>query len=148
MLSCNFVSWQYILRAREKRIIEQNTLALQPWTTDQIAALVRNCCEAMDTDPDFSKVVIPRQFDFSNSNGPYEKTFSGFIRLLHVAAMGNPKVALALWAKSLYINKYDKVAVRLPNLPYFSCPIWEILQSSMKNKKLPLCSEKILSFFH
>lgn len=117
VVSCNFVSWQYIIRAREKRIVDKNALALPPWTTDHIAALVRNCCEATNIDPDFSKVVIPRQFDFSNSNDPDTKAFSGYIRMLHVAAMGNPKVALALWAKSLHINKNGNVAVNLPRLP-------------------------------
>jgi hypothetical protein len=37
--------------------------------------------------------------------------------MLHAAARGNPKVALCLWTKSLYINKHGKVVAQLPRLP-------------------------------
>lgn len=117
VLSTNSATWQYIIRARAHRIFDRNIFRLPSWTSDHIGTLIENSCKAMEVFPDFSKVVIPRQYDDSNYDDPKDRVFSGFIRILHTAAGGNPRVALGLWAKSLFVNKHDQYLVRLPRLP-------------------------------
>mgnify|MGYP000202669696 FL=1 len=116
VLSTNSATWQYIVRARAHRIFDRNIFRLPSWTPDHIGTLIENSCTAMDVHPDFSKVVIPRQYDDSNYDNPKDRVFSGFIRILHTAAGGNPRVALGLWAKSLFITSKDQYVVRLPRL--------------------------------
>lgn len=117
VMSLNSSTWQYILRARADRIFDKSVLKVPLWTSDQIATLIRNSCEAADITPDFSNVVIPRQYDDNNYDNPKERAFSGFIRILHGASTGNPQVALGLWVKSLYLDKNENVIARLPRLP-------------------------------
>ncbi|UZE95507.1 AAA family ATPase [Alkalimarinus alittae] len=117
VMSLNSSTWQYILRARADRIFDKSALKIPLWTVDQIATLIKNSCEAAEITPDFSNVVIPRQYDDNNFDDPAERAFSGFIRILHGAATGNPQVALGLWVKSLYLDKNEKVIARLPRLP-------------------------------
>jgi len=117
VLSTNSATWQYIIRARAHRIFDRNIFRLPSWTPDHIGTLIENSCKAMDVHPDFSKVVIPRQYDDSNYDDPKDRVFSGFIRILHTAAGGNPRVALGLWSKSLFVNNNDQYLVRLPRLP-------------------------------
>lgn len=117
VMSLNSSTWQYILRARADRIFDKSVLKVPLWTSDQIATLIRNSCEAADIKPDFSNVVIPRQYDDNNFDDPKERAFSGFIRILHGASTGNPQVALGLWVKSLYLDKNENVIARLPRLP-------------------------------
>lgn len=117
VMSLNSSTWQYILRARADRIFDKSVLRVPLWTSDQIATLIRNSCEAAEITPDFSNVVIPRQYDDNNFDDPKERSFSGFIRILHGAATGNPQVALGLWVKSLYLDKNNNVIARLPRLP-------------------------------
>ena len=54
---------------------------------------------------------------YNNIEDPKERAFSGFIRILHGAATGNPQVALGLWVKSLYLDKNENVIACLPRLP-------------------------------
>jgi len=115
--STNTATYQFILRARAKLMLDKNALILQPWSVDQIATLIRNFCKAADIDPDFSKIIIPRQFDDRNFDNPEERIFAGFIRILHGAATGNPKVALGLWTNSLCLDKEGRITVQLPRLP-------------------------------
>ena len=117
VVSTNSASWQYYLCVRAQRILDKNALILKPWTIDQIATLIRNSCDSAGIDPDFSRIVIPRQFDNNNYDDPKERAFSGFTRILHGAAAGNPAVALGLWVKSLYTDKSGQVVARLPRLP-------------------------------
>lgn len=117
VMSLNSSTWQYILRARADRIFDKTMLKVPLWTSDQIATLIKNSCQAADIKPDFSKIVIPRQYDDNNFENPKERAFSGFIRILHGAATGNPQVALGLWVKSLYLDKNGHVIARLPRLP-------------------------------
>lgn len=117
VLALNTASWQYILRARDHRMFERNALVIQPWSADQIGSLIKSSCKTADIEPDFSRVVIPRQYDNSNFDDPQERTFSGFVRMLHGASMGNPKVAMGLWIKSLYLSKDEKVIVQVPEMP-------------------------------
>lgn len=115
--SLNSSTWQYILRARADRIFDKTVLKVPLWTADQIATLIKNSCEAAEITPDFSNVIIPRQYDDNNVDDPKERAFSGFIRILHGTSTGNPEVALGLWVKSLYLDKNKNVIARLPRLP-------------------------------
>ncbi len=117
ILSLNTATWQYITRARARRLFDKSTMQLPPWSVEQISTLIKTSCQNADIEPDFSKVVIPRQYDNSNYDDPGDRVFSGFIRIIHGSSMGNPKVAIGLWAKSLYLNKRDQVIVQLPELP-------------------------------
>ena len=117
VLSSNYATWQYFLCARSKRILNRNALFLQPWSVDQITALIRNSCATAEIDVDFSHVIIPRQFDNSNDEDPKDRVFSGFMRILHGAAGGNPMVALGMWTKALYLDKSGQVVAHLPRLP-------------------------------
>lgn len=117
VVSLNNATWQFIQRARASKIFDQNVIFLQPWSSDQIGSLIKNSCEVAGIEPDFSKLYIPRQFDDNNFDNPKDRAFSGFIRILHGASGGNPRIALGLWTKSLYVNKRGKIIATLPQLP-------------------------------
>ena len=117
LVSCNTATWQYYLRVRAQRVLNINVLIMKPWSVDQFSVLIKNSCESVGITPDFSQVIIPRQFDDSHYEDPVDRAFYGFMRILHGAATGNPKLALGLWAKSLYVNKEGQIIVRLPRLP-------------------------------
>jgi hypothetical protein len=116
VVSCNTSTWQYYLRVRAKRVLDKNVLTMRPWSVDQISTLIKNSCESVGIAPDFSQVVIPRQFDDSHYDDPEQRAFYGFMRILHGSSTGNPKLALGLWVKSLYVDSTGQIVVRLPRL--------------------------------
>src|SRR5690606_25962957 len=57
--------WQYVSRARGDRVFFDQVLKLPAWNEQQIGALIRDRCAAAGLSPNFSDIVIPRQFDVS-----------------------------------------------------------------------------------
>jgi hypothetical protein len=144
VLSLNTSTWQFILCARDQRIFDRDALIIQPWSSDQIGSLVKESYTTAEIEPNFSRVIVPRQYDNSNFDDPQDRYFSAFVRMLHSASMGNPKVAMGLWINSLYLDKSGEIFVQLPEIP----PSDELDQSSLNALLLlrVICQAETISF--
>ncbi|MFO7562742.1 MAG: AAA family ATPase [Enhygromyxa sp.] len=120
--SIGAASWQYVSRARGDHVFFDQVLTLRAWNEQQIGQLIRDRCAAAEIDPNFSDIVIPRQFDVATvaegESRPSEaqRAELGYFRILWDYAKGNPAVALHFWRESLWIAADDEqreVKVRL-----------------------------------
>ncbi|MBW2635268.1 MAG: AAA family ATPase, partial [Deltaproteobacteria bacterium] len=112
----NWAAWHYISRVRTSRLFLDDILRLPMWTEDQIRELIEIRSSQAGFEPDFSELILPRQFDDIDYETEEERNRFGFYRILWNASDGNPMVSLHLWADSLRIAPDNQVLVSLPNL--------------------------------
>ena len=105
-------AWQYVHRARGDRLHFTQILRLPPWTEEQIAALIRARCRAMDVAPSFEGLVVPRQYD-DDELDENERAEVGYYRILWDYSRGNPYVASFFWGESLHEGQDGELVVRL-----------------------------------
>jgi len=110
-------SWQYISRARANKTFLDRLIDLNPWSERQISELIENRCKEAQIQPDFSKLVMPHQFDDAEYDTMEERNRNGVYRILWNASEGNPVVALRLWADSLRVSPDGAVVVCFPTPP-------------------------------
>ena len=113
----NWAAWHYISRVRASRLFLDDILRLPMWTEDQIRELIEIRSSQAGFEPDFSELILPRQFDDIDYETEEERNRFGFYRILWNASDGNPMVSLHLWADSLRIAPDNQVLVSLPQLP-------------------------------
>jgi hypothetical protein len=109
-------SWEYVRRFNADEPIHNHVSRLGPWGEDEIGRLLEARCEAAGIDPDFSRLVLPRQLDDRTYESLDARNRAGFARILWDDSGGNPAVALHLWADSLTMDE-AKVVVRLSRPP-------------------------------
>ncbi|MBW2386026.1 MAG: hypothetical protein JRG92_20530 [Deltaproteobacteria bacterium] len=115
-------AWQYILSSRGERALFQQVIELPTWTEVQLAELVRARARAAGIDPDYSRLVLPRQLDAGEHDSLEERNRLGYARILWELADGNPEVALYLFVASMRNLPDDRVILRLPQ-PSFSAAL-------------------------
>jgi hypothetical protein len=87
------------------------------WTEEQIAEFVELRCKEAGIQPDFSKLVMPHQFDDAEYETREERNQHGVYRILWNASDGNPVVAMRLWTDSLRVSPDGGIVVSYPNPP-------------------------------
>ena len=85
---------------------------MRSWEEEEIGRLIAARTEAADLDPDFTRLVLPRQLDDRTYESLAARNQAGFVRVLWHACGGNPAMALQLWSDSLFMEG-DQVVVRL-----------------------------------
>jgi hypothetical protein len=107
-------AWPYITRARGDGAILQDTLELPRWSEAQLEQLFEARCKAAEIEPDYRRLVFPRQFDDGERTTLDERNRFGFRRILWELSDGNPEVAIRLFCDSLRELPDGKLIVRLP----------------------------------
>jgi hypothetical protein len=109
-------AWRYIRAAQPRRAYADSVMELPPWTEEQLGEFIAERCEALSIDPDFSDVVLPRQFLDAAQTTVTERNRAGIIRMLTDYSDGNPSIALHLWADCLVWKESGEVTGMLPTL--------------------------------
>lgn len=109
------VIWQYFKRAREVRPLFDDIIELRPWSEEGIVRLLRSRSEAVELEPDFSRLVgeLPPDADEVDMEEALERAQNGFYRLLWDYSLGNPGVSLHFWRESLRCAPDGSFIVRL-----------------------------------
>ena len=94
-------AWPYISRARGDGASLQDILELPSWSEAQLEQLFEARCKAAEIEPDYRRLVFPRQFDDGERTTLDERNRFGFRRVLWELSDGNPEVALRLFCDSL-----------------------------------------------
>lgn len=109
-------AWRYIRAAQPRRAYADTVMELPSWTEEQLGEFIAERCEALSIDPDFSEVVLPRQFLDAAQTTVTERNRAGIIRMLTDYSDGNPSIALHLWADCLVWKESGEVTGMLPTL--------------------------------
>lgn len=108
----------YLERARGGRVTFDRVLKLDPWSTEQIAQLVRERTREAGIEPGFDELVATRGGEDLSAEARRERTEKDYYALLADASGGNPAVALHAWRESLRQRPGSgEVVVRLPDVP-------------------------------
>jgi hypothetical protein len=110
-------AWEYLRRFKEEEPLHHHILRLEPWEEDDIARLVGSRCEWAAIDPDYTRLILPRQLDDGSYDGLAGRNRAGFLRILWDDSGGNPEAALRLFAESLVMADSDRPIVRLAHPP-------------------------------
>ena len=116
-LGMDWAAWQYISSVRASDLFLDDVLVLPPWTETQIKQLVELRTSHAGIKPDFSELILPRQFEDISYETVEERNRFGFYRILWNASDGNPVVAMQLWVNSLRVASNGRILVSLPQLP-------------------------------
>jgi len=109
-------AWPYISRIRGDGALLQEVLELPSWSDSQLEELFEARCQAAGIEPDYCRLVFPRQFDDGERTTLEERNRFGFRRVLWELSDGNPEVAIRLFCDSLRELPNGKLIVRLPQL--------------------------------
>lgn len=100
VLSFNRFAWYYLTRVRRREHFFGRILTVEPWSEDEIQALIWTRNLTTGKSLSFTDLVVTHQ---SSDEFSYEvvKSSRGYFRLLHEFSKGNPKVAMTYWLRSL-----------------------------------------------
>lgn len=115
--SVDCFAWQFMRRARADRSTIGESIALRPWTEEQIAELLEMRNIEAGIEASFSDVSVPREFMETTQETAEERNKSGVYRMIGSMSGGNPSVALGIWADSLYADESGQLNVRTPKSP-------------------------------
>ena len=107
-------AWPYIKGMLGDRAILQETIEIPAWSETQLEELFLARCRKAQIEPDYRRLVFPRQFDDAERATLEERNRSAFRRVLWELSDGNPEVAIRLFADSLRELPSGKLIVRLP----------------------------------
>jgi hypothetical protein len=107
-------AWPYINRMLGDRATLQEIIELPPWPEEQLEGLFDKRCRNAGIEPDYRRLVFPRQFDDGERATLEERNRYGFRRILWELSDGNPEVAMRLFADSLRELPTGRIVVRLP----------------------------------
>jgi hypothetical protein len=110
-------TWEYIRRVGGGTARVQQMFELGPWTEAEIGSLVDRRCKALELEPDFSELVLPREIGDVSHAPSADRTHFGFHRLLWQASEGNPGIAMRYLADSLRQRPDGTLVVQRPALP-------------------------------
>lgn len=110
-------AWPYISRIRGDGALLQEVLEIPSWSDSQLEELFEARCKAAGIEPDYRRLVFPRQFDDGERTTLEERNRFGFRRVIWELSDGNPEVAIRLFCDSLRELPSGKFVVRLPQLP-------------------------------
>ncbi len=113
ILSIDRIAWQFIHRVRADGAMSARTIHLQPWTEDQIDQLLRARSKAAGIEPNYDRLVLPRQLDEMAYEVEGDRKRHGFNRILWDSSEGNPAVALRSWCDSLIVDPGGEIVVQL-----------------------------------
>jgi len=114
LLAIDRTAWPYITRGRGDRALLQDVVELPAWSESQLQELFDARCEAAGIEPDYRRLVFPRQFDDGERNTLEERNRAGFQRILWDMSGGNPEVAMQLFVKSLRGLPNGRFVMRMP----------------------------------
>ncbi len=109
-------AWRYTTLAAGEVTLLRATTDLPPWTEEQVADFVDARADAIGLEPDYERLVLPRQFDAGEYDDDEVRNRFGYARILWELADGNPEVSLYLFAESLRRLPDGEVILRLPQL--------------------------------
>ena len=117
VLAFNRHLWPFVQRSRGARPLLDEVIRLEPWSEEQIAALVRQRCGHAGIEPSFHGLIANPSEDELQRSEQLARTAAGFYRLLWDYSEGNPAVALEFWRHSLHRDDAGRVHARLFNAP-------------------------------
>ncbi|MCB9595497.1 MAG: AAA family ATPase [Sandaracinaceae bacterium] len=115
---CSFAlyTWRYLERARQQQDLFREHLLLEPWTEEDIAALIRHRMAACDHEVSYRDLVVEKLAG-SALEDAVVRTEGEYLRLLWDFAGGNPRVAIHFWKHSLSAGPDGALKVRLFSAP-------------------------------
>ncbi|MEN8244782.1 MAG: ATP-binding protein [Thermodesulfobacteriota bacterium] len=113
----DWAAWQYISRVRDSTLFLSGVIKMPLWSEEEIRALIELRSNHAGIEPDFSELVLPRQFEDVEHETMEDRNRFGYYRILWNASDGNPLVSLYLWADSLRALPGGTIKVTLPQLP-------------------------------
>ncbi len=109
-------AWRYTMLAGGESALLHDAIELPAWTEEQLAELVDRRADAIELEPDYEQMVLPRQLDAGEHDDDEQRNRFGYARILWELADGNPEVSLYLFAESLRRRPDGNVILRLPQL--------------------------------
>lgn len=106
--------WPFLRRARGETALFDEVVTLEPWSEEEITALIDARDEHLGISPGFEALLdeLPPNADETDRLDALAERRTGYIRFLWDAARGNPGAALELWRGSLAAGPDDRVLVR------------------------------------
>lgn len=113
IFSLDTASWVFVRRSRQERLIPDRVISLEPWSENEIGDLLEARAEAVQIEPDYSRLRLPRQLDEAAYEIEHDRKRYGFYRILWDSSDGIPAVALRMWCESLRVGQDGKIFVRI-----------------------------------
>jgi hypothetical protein len=107
-------SWPYIHRMLGDQAIVQEVIELPAWSQEQLAELFDSRCALAGIEPNYRRLVFPRQFEDGERDSLKERNRLSFSRILWELSDGNPEVAIRIFADCLRERPHGEIVVRLP----------------------------------
>jgi hypothetical protein len=107
-------SWPYIARLLGDRAVVRDVIELPPWSEEQLGELFDARCRKAGIEPDYRRLVFPRQFDDGERETLEERNRFGLHRVIWEISDGNPEVAIRLFADCLRELPSGEIVVRSP----------------------------------
>lgn len=114
LLTFHLPAWAYLSRLQRllKVHLFHHVLEVPPMTESQLRALVVGRTQAAGFRVDFNALVRGGALS-GDVEGELERATVAFFRVLGEASLGNPAVAMRLWAESLKVTEEGVVQVRM-----------------------------------
>jgi len=131
--------FQYLQRVHSGRDVYDDCIELQPWSEEDIGALIDARLDAAGFTADYDQLLLntpalaARPSPGAMANEAAERTADRYYRLIWDYADGNPRVALHFFRLSLAWNTGKKVTVRL-----FPMPVGQALEDTATQTRFVL----------
>jgi hypothetical protein len=113
-ISVDRYAWQLINRARSSYSTSDTLVRLRPWTDEQIGEFIEKSCAAIELEPDFSKLRVPRQYMDTAQEQIEERNRAGVYNMIASLSRGNPSIAIRMFADAIRLNPDGSAEVILP----------------------------------
>lgn len=114
VFSIDDVLWPFLARARDSRPLFDEVLVLEPWSDEEIGALLESRSAEAGVEPVFDDLLenLPAAADEIDRLDALAQRRSGYFRMTWDYARGNPAMALEAWRASLVQGSAGDIRVR------------------------------------
>lgn len=106
-------TWQYLMRARSRRVLQNEEGLLPAWSEEQIGTLIDAKCQSLGIKANYSNLVLATRYDEVVHRDRSEQNRFGFFRALWIASDANPEIAVRLFTESLVVAPDGSYLVKL-----------------------------------
>jgi GTPase SAR1 family protein len=116
LLTSNAFGWRYLQRVQEHKHFFGKSRRIEPWSVDEIRALIQRRNEQTPHKISFENLVVTHE---ENRDDYYEvvQTANGYFRLLREFCRGNPRIALDFWLRNVEPREDGTLQVKLFDKP-------------------------------
>ena len=87
---------------------------LPSWTEEQIRELIAASCQAVEFEPDCTRVKVPTQFLDASHDTLQERNLNGIMAMVASLSGGNPSISMRLFAGCMRVDENGDIFANLP----------------------------------